>query len=262
MQKLNIGVAGTIASGKTTVAKVIRGMFEDTETFRCSDPLRMFYGLLRGLVLTFSEQEGTMVPTHFVGRRHTLLAHMLELSFGDGIGALGTRYIAFNQFALWLTQTFIPLHEGRWPEKASTKDLQTISTSVRSSFGEDVIERFISARIESSRSQSPIVVTEGIRLLVDIGRFVRDRSIPFLFIYVEADPEVRYSRHGPRNEKQGDNQLTYEQFKELGRQETEQQIVLLRPYADLIIDTSHESKEANAERVRVAVQARLAQMTQ
>src|SRR3989344_2822264 len=261
MQKLTVGVAGMMASGKTTASKFLRTMFPGTDSFRYSDSLRMFYRLLRGLVLTLPIEAGLPSSAHFVGRRHTLLAHTLEQSFGFDLKVFGTNYIAFNQFALWLTEVFVPRHEGHWPEWASTSDLQTLSTALRKFFGEDLLERSVSAHIASSVSKSHIIIIEGIRRLVDIDMFMKDRSIPFFLVYAEAASKVRYARHKFRNEKPGDDLLTYEEFLELGQQEAAQQILLLRSHADLIIDTAHEHKEVVAEQLLAAVHARLSLLT-
>lgn len=258
MQKLTVGVAGTMASGKTTASKVLKSMFPETVSCRYSDPLRMFYSLLHGMVSTLPCDVKLPSSTSFVGRRHTLLAHELGRAFGTDLQVFGANYIAFNQFALWLAEVFVPRHQGNWPVQASTEDLQMLSTAVRKFFGEDLLERAMNVLISSSVSKSPIIAIEGIRRLVDIGMFTKDRATPFFFVYLEATPEVRFARHKRRNEKTGDALLTYEQFLEMGQQESEQQILLLRPHADLIIDTTNEHQDVAAECLRAAVYARLA----
>lgn len=129
-------------------------------------------------------------------------------------------------------------HRLALPEEASTTDLQQLSTLVRQLFGENVLERAIVARAECSSAQSPIVVIEGIRRLVDVSTLVADPQYCFHLTYIEACPEVRWERHRIRNEKPGDADLTFEQFVELGRAEPEQQIRLLKPHAHLVIDNS------------------------
>lgn len=125
-----------------------------------------------------------------------------------------------------------------FPEKASTPDLQRMSTLVRQLFGENVLERAIALRAERSTSTSPIVIIEGIRRLVDISTLVTDSQYQFRLVYIEADPKVRWERHRMRNEKPGDADLTFEQFLELGRAEAEREIRSLKPHAHLVIDNS------------------------
>lgn len=125
-----------------------------------------------------------------------------------------------------------------FPEKASTPDLQRMSTLIRGLFGENSLERAIVARAERSASKSPIVIIEGIRRSVDISTLMADPQYNFRLVYVEADPNVRWERHRSRNEKPGDAGLSFGRFLELGRAEAEEQIRLLKPRAHLVIDNS------------------------
>lgn len=129
-----------------------------------------------------------------------------------------------------------------FPEKASTPDLQRMSTLIRQLFGENSLERAIVARAERSTSASPLVIIEGIRRLVDISTLLANPQYHFRLVYIEADPKVRWMRHRTRNEKPGDADLTFEQFLELGNAEAEQQIRLLKSHAHLVIDNSGSSE--------------------
>lgn len=178
-----------------------------------------------------------------------MLGHAGEMAAGKGTGTdmekvwyPGTDSFRFSDplrefWTLW-NEHCATRYGFVFPEKASTQDLQRMSTLVRQLFGENVLERAIALRAEQSLSTSPVVIIEGIRRLVDVSMLMTDPQYQFRLIYIEADPKVRWERHRLRNEKSGDADLTFEQFLELGTAEAEQQIRLLKPYAHLVIDNS------------------------
>ncbi len=152
---------------------------------------------------------------------------------------------SLREFYAWMRNDFLegyPLLSGL-KEEASTAQLQALSTKLRELFGENTLERAIMARVGRFGDDSPIIIIEGIRRLVDITTLMKDDSVKFRLVYVEAQPAVRYHRHLIRNEKPGDNELTFAQFLALGSAEAEAQIRHLRYSADAIIDNSGTKEE-------------------
>ncbi|OGZ05680.1 MAG: hypothetical protein A2845_04975 [Candidatus Lloydbacteria bacterium RIFCSPHIGHO2_01_FULL_49_22] len=232
MKKLMLGFAGETSSGKGTATDLVKAWYPGTPSFRFSDSLRDFYRLL---LQNFPQLREHKVPRLFEDHVAVRLVEILKQSFGSDLGATGTRYVAFHEFAYWLVGRFMPLHSGSWPETASTADLQGISTAVRKFFGEDTLERAIMFRVAQSGIEQPCVIIEGIRRMVDISTLMNDPNVPFRLTYVEAEPSIRFERHQLRNEKPGDDKLSFAQFLELGQAEAEGEIRSLRPHAHAII---------------------------
>lgn len=141
---------------------------------------------------------------------------------------------SLRELHTWLGKEFLVNHGVTIPADASTKDLQALSTKVRELFGENSLERAIVARAERCLSQSPIVIIEGIRRLVDISTLMADPRYNFQLIYIEAPAKLRWKRHRARNEKPGDGELSFAEFEKLGRAEAEEQIRLLKPHAHFV----------------------------
>lgn len=243
MQKIMLGFAGEMSSGKGTATDLVKAWYPGTPSFRFSDSLREFYALL---LENFPRLRRNEIPKLFADHVEIHLIEMLKKSFGSDLGATGTRYVAFHEFAYWLVGRFMPLHSGSWPDTASTADLQSISTAVRKFFGEDTLERAIMLRVAQFGAEQPLVIIEGIRRMVDINTLMNDPNVPFRLCYIEADPHIRFARHHSRNEKPGDDALSFVQFLELGKAEAEEQVRLLRPHAHAIILNNGNQK--NLER--------------
>lgn len=145
---------------------------------------------------------------------------------------------SLREFHTWFGAEFLKPYGVTIPVRASTRDLQVLSTKIRELFGENSLERAIVARAERCLSPSPIVIIEGIRRIVDIRTLMDDPRYNFQLIYIEADEKIRWKRHRARNEKPGDAELTFAQFKELGRAESEEQIRLLKLDARFTFDNS------------------------
>jgi dephospho-CoA kinase len=244
MQKIMLGFASEMGAGKGTAADLIRRWFPGTESFRFSDSLREFYAQF--CVLREAQQGALPLPDYALA-----LQNPLRIAFGSDILSTVPPN-ALLHFAAWLSGEFVPRHGGVWPRNASTPDLQDISTKVREYFGEDVLERAIMVKAAQSVSQSPYVVVEGIRRLVDIGRLMHDPGNNFFLFYIETEVVKRHERHKKRNEKPGDADLTLAQFIKLGEAEAEQQIRLLKPAAHVVLD-NNGTEEAFATKLFMEV---------
>lgn len=116
----------------------------------------------------------------------------------------------------------------------SRENLDSLSTFLRSTYGEDTIARAV-ARVLRENS-SAVVIFDGLRRLVDIEA-IRSFEHSF-FIYVHADQKLRHERCRERNENVGDDVMTFEVFRKKDDEEPQQQIEALREYADVVIDNN------------------------
>lgn len=258
MQKLMLGFAGEMSSGKGSATDLVKAWYPGTPSFRFSDSLREFYRLL---LENFPQLHENKTPALFGDRLGPRLVDILKHAFGSELGASGTHYVQFREFEYWLVGRFMPEHNGVWPKSASTADLQALSTAVRRFFGEDTLERAIKFRVVQVGDDCPCVIIEGIRRLVDITTLMNDAHNPFRLTYVEADPQIRFARHVLRNEKPGDSELSYAQFLELGKAEAEEQIRLLRPHAHKVV-TNDGTRKSFERRLKKAIARMMAEMKQ
>ena len=90
----------------------------------------------------------------------------------------------------------------------SRENLQKLSTTLRSVFGEDLLAKAIA--LDASKLKSDIVIIDGVRRMSDI-KFLKDLS-NFYLIRVDADEKTRYERMRARNENSGDGEKTLAQF--------------------------------------------------
>lgn len=88
------------------------------------------------------------------------------------------------------------------------ENLQELSTFLRAEFGQDVMSKVIAKDVE--KDPHSIAIVDGVRRPSDIS-YLKELS-GFSLIYITADPVLRHKRLMQRNENQGDDKKTYEQF--------------------------------------------------
>jgi dephospho-CoA kinase len=98
-----------------------------------------------------------------------------------------------------MTRTAIPI---------SRENLQKLSTVLRTNFGEDLLAKAIA--MDASKLDANIVVIDGVRRPTDIEHLTKLPN--FFLIKIDADPKIRYERLVKRNENEGDDKKTFEQF--------------------------------------------------
>lgn len=114
----------------------------------------------------------------------------------------------------------------------SRDNLQTLSTILRKSFGEDLMAK--SMYHDAEKDEHDVVVVDGVRRMADI---IYLRELPhFKLVYVEADMEKRYQRIVKRGENSDDGKKTFAEFQMAHENESELQIKDLRNYADYILN--------------------------
>jgi len=86
--------------------------------------------------------------------------------------------------------------------------MQKLSTVLRVNFGEDLLAKAIA--LDTAKLDSNIVVIDGVRRSTDIEHL---NKLPnFFLIKIDAEPKLRYERLVARNENEGDDKKTFEQF--------------------------------------------------
>jgi len=114
----------------------------------------------------------------------------------------------------------------------SRENLQKLSTILRENFGEDLLARVIAK--DASKLDTDVVVIDGVRRLGDIKHL---RELPnFFLVGVVADPKIRYERLIMRNENEGDNKKTFEEFLKDQESEADREIPEVLSVAKKIIN--------------------------
>ena len=90
----------------------------------------------------------------------------------------------------------------------SRENLQKASTVLRANFGEDLLAKAIAS--DAAKLDADIVVIDGVRRPTDIEHLVKLPN--FFLIKIDADSRLRYERMLRRNENEGDDKKTFEQF--------------------------------------------------
>jgi dephospho-CoA kinase len=116
----------------------------------------------------------------------------------------------------------------------SRDNIQTLSTTLRKNFGEDLLAKSIYH--DTYNDEHDIVVVDGVRRMSDIF-YLRDLS-NFKLVYIDADIEKRYERIKKRGENSDDAKKTFSEFEKANQDESESQIRDLKNYANYVIDNN------------------------
>lgn len=121
----------------------------------------------------------------------------------------------------------------------SRSAMQTLSTILRNAYGQDLLSVVAKKAIDSSARR--VVVIDGARRPSDLEGIASDPDFRLLFI--DADIAVRYGRIVQRAQNRGDNEKTFEEFREEEMGEPESHIKDLKARADLVIRNDGEEAE-------------------
>lgn len=110
-------------------------------------------------------------------------------------------------------------------EQVSRKQFQELAVDLEKIFGKGCISRGMHKKISKYADSNNIVVFDGVRWPTDVAVIQSFRK-NFL-VHITAPPEIRYNRLKNRNEKAGENIMTYEQFLAEEKAETERQIPII-----------------------------------
>lgn len=116
----------------------------------------------------------------------------------------------------------------------SRENMQKLSTILRANFGEDLLAKAIA--MDASGLDSDIVVIDGVRRFTDIEYL---NKLPnFFLVKIDADSRIRYERMVKRNENDGDDKKTYEEFLKDHEAEADRQIPEVMKTAKYSIDNN------------------------
>ena len=113
---------------------------------------------------------------------------------------------------------------------------------LKEGFGSSVVIDSLIQDIES-KSQSNLVIADGIRMHDDVTPFKSRYGANFHLIYVTADMTIRYERTKLRKEKAGEDQMTWQGFIAEEARLTEVAIHEVGLQADFIINNDGEQAE-------------------
>jgi len=116
----------------------------------------------------------------------------------------------------------------------SRENMQMVSTSLRQSFGDDLLAKVMKG--DALKTEAELIVIDGVRREPDIKYL---RELPeFKLVYIEADMEKRHERIVKRGENTDDINKTFEEFKKDHEREAEVRIKDLKAKADFVIDNN------------------------
>jgi len=119
------------------------------------------------------------------------------------------------------------------------ENMQTMSTTLRQNFGEDLLAKIITEDVKNDPHE--IVVVDGIRRAADMTYL---QALPgFVLISIEVETRTRYERLIQRKENADDASKTYEQFLADGQRETELDIPKVMAQADYRLDNNGSLKD-------------------
>lgn len=125
----------------------------------------------------------------------------------------------------------------------SRENISLLSTILRENFGEDTFAKVMAEDVKNDSNK--LIVVDGIRRLKDIEYL---KKIPgFKLVRVVVDPKTRYERLVKRNENEGDDKKTYEEFLEDQKREADAQVPEVMEEADLEVDNNGTWEELVAQ---------------
>lgn len=124
-----------------------------------------------------------------------------------------------------MTRTAIPI---------SRENLQKFSTILRANFGEGLLAKAIA--LDASKFDADIVVIDGVRRLTDIEHLTKLPN--FFLIKIDADSKLRHERLVKRNENEGDDKKTFEQFLKDHESEADKLVPSVMATAKYFIDNN------------------------
>lgn len=111
-------------------------------------------------------------------------------------------------------------------------NLQTLSTTIRQAFGDDIMSKVIAKDVAEAAGE--VIVVEGIRRPSDATYL---KELPnFHIISINVDERTRYERITERSENPDDQTKTWEEFQAEGQQESEQKVKEIAATADFQVN--------------------------
>ena len=123
------------------------------------------------------------------------------------------------------------------------ENLQNLSTFFRENYGQDVMSTVIAKDVLNDSNE--IVVVEGIRRPTDIT-YLKDLE-GFHLIYITADAKIRFERMVKRNENEGDDKKSFEEFQKDEESEADRLIKGLGETAEKTINNDGTFEELHSQ---------------
>lgn len=158
---------------------------------------------------------------------------------GCGKGTL-TKYL-ITKYNAEVYRFSNPLRDilDRMHREVSRDNMQKLSTTLRNTFGDDILSEIIVADI--GQSESSFTIIDGVRRESDI-KFLRNLQ-GFKLIYIDADISTRYTRITFRGENSSDTTKTIEEFTRETEAEAESRIRGLKEISDVILQNNGTIEE-------------------
>jgi dephospho-CoA kinase len=121
----------------------------------------------------------------------------------------------------------------------SRENMQTLSSVLRQTFGEDLMAKTIANDVKNSASE--IIVLDGVRRLGDIKYLLEMPE--FHLVEINADQKIRYDRITSRGENTDDIKKTFADFQKDELQESELQIKSVAEKAQFHINNNGTEQE-------------------
>ncbi len=122
------------------------------------------------------------------------------------------------------------------------ENLIKIATGLRSQFGEDILGQVLKQDLLAAGDA--LAVIDGIRMPSEFELF---SELPgFQLLYIDAPVKERYERSLKRGEKEGETEMTFEQFQAEESAVTEQGIAGLKERASKVITNDSTIAELNS----------------
>ena len=127
-----------------------------------------------------------------------------------------------------------------WDIPANRENLQkmAIFMNAETGFGDGALSRAMKHRLKND--ESDVTILDGVRWLGDeiMIRSLNDEGVKTIFIYIEADPKVRYARLMERN-RIGEGATTWEEFEQQEKARTEIDIPDIGSRAEIILHNNY-----------------------
>lgn len=127
----------------------------------------------------------------------------------------------------------------------SRTNLIKLALILKKGFGNSVLMESMLKEVE--KTDSDLIIVDGIRMPGDTEPFRREYGKDFKLIYVTAKPQIRYERSKLRGEKAGESKASYEEFLSKDKSETEKYIPKVGKEADfkIVNNGSEDELEKN-----------------
>lgn len=120
----------------------------------------------------------------------------------------------------------------------SRPNIQTLSTFLRQTFGNDVMAKTLS--IDIKKDKHNLIILDGVRRIEDLEHIKQMKN--FYLLYVDTSIENRYKRIIKRDENTDDKCKSFTDFKKENQQESETKIRALKSKAQYVIDNNKDKK--------------------